>query len=105
VVGLVGLDDRQAGHLAATGPPDGLGQQLVGPLGGPLVGQVEGDVGRDDADQRDLGDVEALGHQARADQDVEPALGEGVEDPLDGALVLGDVAIQAADPQVRETRP
>ena len=93
------------GQLAAPGATDGLGQQLVRPLGGPLVGQVQGDVGRNDADERHLGDVQALGHQARADQHVQPALGERVQDPLDGALALGDVAVETADPEMREGGP
>ena len=73
MIGLVGLDDREARPLAATGPADGLGEELVRPLGGALVGQVEGDVRRDDADERDVRDVEALRDEARPDEDVEPA--------------------------------
>ena len=74
VVGLVALDDRPSRPVAAAGPPDGLGQELVGPFGGPLVGQVQRDVGADDADEGDLRDVEALGDQAGADEDVEPSV-------------------------------
>ena len=84
---------------------DGLREQLVGPLGRALVGKVEGDVGGDDPDERDLRNVEPLGHQARADQHVQPAFGEGVEDALHRALVLGHVAVQAADAEVRENGP
>ena len=72
MLGLVGLQDRPAGPLAAPGPADRLAEQLVGPLGGALVGQVEGDVGRHDPDQRDGRHVEALGDEARPDEDVVP---------------------------------
>ena len=41
-----------------------------------------------------FGHVEALRHEARPDQDVEPARRERVEDPLSGALALDDVAIE-----------
>ena len=99
MVRLVALDDRAAGPIAATGPTDGLGEELVRPLRGPLVGQVEGDVGADDADEGHLRDVEALGHQARADEDVEPAVAERIDDPLGGALALDDVAVEPADPE------
>ncbi len=74
MVGLVALDERASRPVAATRAPDGLGQELVRPLGGPLVGQVERDVGAHDADQGDLRDVEALGHEAGPDEDVEPAV-------------------------------
>ena len=102
MVGLICLDDRPSGPLSATGAPDGLGQQLIRPLRGSLVGEVESHVGRHHTHQRDFGDVEAFGHQTRADQNVEAAFGEGVEDPLDGALVFRHVAVQPADPKVWE---
>ena len=87
------------GAVAPPGPSDRLREQLVRPLRGPLVGEVQRDVGGHDADQRDLGHVEALGHEAGPDQDVEPARRERVEHPVGGALALDDVAVQAADPQ------
>ena len=73
MVGLVGLEDRPARPVAAAGPADRLDEQLVRPLRGALVGQVERDVRGHDADQRDRRDVETLGDEARADEDVEPA--------------------------------
>ena len=73
MVGLVALDDRRPRPVATPGPPDRLGQQLVGPLRGPLVGQVERDVRRDDADERDVRDVEALRDEARPDEHVDLA--------------------------------
>ena len=45
VVGLVGLEDRPAGPLTAPGPPDRLAEELVRPLRGAFVGQVQRDVG------------------------------------------------------------
>ena len=102
MVGLIGLDDRPARPLAATGPADGLDEELVGPFGGALVGQVERHVGRHDADQGHRRDVEALGHEARPDQDVEPTRREGVDDALGGTAMLDDVPIEPADAQARE---
>ena len=40
--------------------------------------------------------------QARADEHVDRAVGEGVEDPLRGALALDHVAVEPADAQGRE---
>ena len=96
VVGLVGLHDGAPRPISSPGAPDRLGQQLPGALGGTLVGQVEGDVGRDDAHQRDLGDVEALGHEAGAHEHVGGAGGEVVDDPCRGSLALHDIAVEAS---------
>jgi len=104
MVGLVGLNDGQAGHPTPTGAADSLREQLISPFGGAFVGQIECYIGRHDAYQRDLRDVDAFGNETRADEDVEPALVEGVQDALDGPFVLGHVPIQAADPKVREGR-
>ena len=73
MVGLVGLDDRVARPVAPPRPADRLGEELVRPLGGALVGEVEGDVRRDDADEGHRRDVEALRDEARPDEDVERA--------------------------------
>jgi hypothetical protein len=77
--------------------PRSLGEELVCPLGRPLVGQVQRDVGGDDPDERHVRDVEALRHEAGAHEHVEGAAGEGVDDPLRGALPLDDVPVEAAD--------
>ena len=102
VVRLVGLDDGPTGQDAASGSTDRLDQELVRALRGPLVRQIERHIRRDDADQGHRRDVETLRNQARADEDVEAALGEGVHHPLRGATMLDDVAVQAPDPQPRE---
>ena len=85
----------RARPVAAAGAADRLGQQLVRPLGGALVGQVQRDVGRHDADQRDLRHVEALGDERRADEHVDLAGRERVDDARRLALALDDVAVQA----------
>ena len=102
MIRLVGLEDREPRLIAATGAADGLDKELEGPLGGPFVRQVQGDIGRHDADQGHLGDVEALRHERGPDEDIEPTLGEGIDDPLCGPLALDDVPVKAADPQRRE---
>ena len=101
MVGLVGLDDRATRPLPAARSTDRLDEQLVGPLRRPLVGQVERDVSRHDADQRDRRDVQALGDEARADEDVEAAVAERIEHALRRAAPLGHVSIQAPDAQAR----
>ena len=105
MLGLVGLQDRPATTLAPARATHGLAEQLVRPLGGALVGQVEGDVGRHDPDEHDGRDVQALGDEARPDEDVRAAGAERVDDPGRGAAPLGDVAVQAIDAQARVGRP
>src|SRR5204862_888899 len=51
------LDDRFAGHFAASGAPGDLRQQLKRALRGAEVGETEADVRADDADQRDAREV------------------------------------------------
>ena len=100
---LVRLDDRPAGAIATTGPPDRLDEKLVRPFRGSFVGEVQGDIRRDDPDESDGRHVEALGDEARSDEDVDPPVAEGIDDPLRGAAMLDDVAVEAADPKRRET--
>ena len=102
MVRLVGLDDGPSRKRSPTGTSDRLDEELVGALRRPLVGKIEGDVRRDDADQRDRRDIEALGDQARPDQDIEPALGEGIDDALRGPAVLDHVTVQTTDAQSGE---
>ena len=106
VLGPVGLDDRRPRPVAAPRPPDRLGEQLVRPLRGPLVGQVERDVGRHDADERDLRDVEALGDEARPDEHVElgrPRTRRGRAPPRPRRSTMSRSS--RPDPQLREPLP
>jgi hypothetical protein len=48
----------------------GLREELEGPFGGAEVGYAEADVGVDEADEGDVGDVVAFGDHLGADQDV-----------------------------------
>ena len=54
MAGVEGLDDDPARLIAPAAPSRHLRQDLEGPLGGPEVRDVQGGVGGDDADQRDL---------------------------------------------------
>ena len=72
--------------------------------GGKVVGQVEGDVGGNHRRERDARQVEALGRQLRADQDVDPPVAEVVVDRLEPAPRGQRVGVEARDPQPREAR-
>ncbi|MEA2484196.1 MAG: error-prone polymerase, partial [Thermoleophilaceae bacterium] len=103
VVGQVRLHDRRAGTIATAGAPDRLREQLVRPLGGALVGQVQGNVRGHDANERHLGHVEPFGHESRAHEHVIFAVREGVDDARGLALALDDVAVETRGAQVRES--
>ena len=86
VIRIDGLDEHDAGGLAAPGASAGLGEQLEGPLGGAKIGQAQAHVGADDADQSDVGDIVTLGDHLRAHQDVIVAIAKRGQDGLVFAL-------------------
>ena len=86
------------------GPPGDLREELERALGGAIVGEVQGDVGRHHGSQHDIGQVEALRRQLGADQHVRPAFAEVVVHRLEGTPLREGVAVQAPDAQPREAR-
>ena len=71
MLGQVGLDQHPAGPLLAAGAAGHLIEQLERPLGGAQVTAAQAEVGVDDPDQREVGEVVALGDDLGADQDVD----------------------------------
>ena len=69
----MGLDEHAAGLVAAAGAAGDLLDLLEAALGGAEVAAGEAEVGVDHADQRQVGEVIALGDQLRADHDVDRA--------------------------------
>ena len=84
VVGAEGLHQHPAALVAATGPAGHLGHEVKGPLRRAEVGQVQGRVGLDHADQRHVGKIEPLGDHLRAQQDAGLALREIRRGPFRG---------------------
>ena len=70
MLGLVGLDEREAGALGAAGPAGDLADQLEGLLGGAQVAALQPEVGVDDADEGQQREVVALGDELGADHEV-----------------------------------
>ena len=90
--------------LAAAGAPGHLREQLKRPLGGAEVRQPEPDIGRDDADERDVREIVALGDHLRADEHVELAAAKAVQQIGETAPPAHRVAIDAADARVGKQR-
>ena len=88
----------------AAGAADDLMQQLERALGGARVAVAEAEIGIDDADQIELREMVPLGHQLRADDDVDAALRDLVEllaHPLDRS---DEIARQHQDARVGKQR-
>ena len=65
-VGDEGLDEDFAFHFAAARASGDLGEEGEGALASAEVGGVEGEVGIEDADEGDVGEVEAFGNHLGA---------------------------------------
>ena len=86
----------------APGAADHLMQELERALGGARIAVGEAEVGIDDADEVELGEVMALGDELRADDDVEAALRDVVQllaQPVDRG---DEVAREHQHPRLRE---
>ena len=82
LIGQEGLDDDHAGFFGSAGPACDLADELKGPLVGPKIRHGKAGVGADDAHERDIGEMQALGEHLGAGQDVDFAGGEVVEHPV-----------------------
>lgn len=96
-VGGEGLDDDFAFEFAATGAAGDLGEELEDAFAGTEVGDVEADVGVKDADQGDVGKVEAFGDHLGADEDVDLLGLEGIEEIAEGIFFAHGVGVDAGD--------
>src|SRR5262249_20531630 len=107
VLGRVGRDDAPPRPISAAGAAGDLRQELEGPLAGAEVGQRQRAVGEEDADQRDAGEVVALGHHLRADEDVDLAARDLAEDAPEPSSAggAGGVAVEPGDARRGEARP
>src|SRR5215475_223262 len=86
MLGLMRLQIADAATLLPPGTADDLMQKLKRALGRARVTVCQAEIGVDHADQIELGEMVALGHKLRADDDVEASLGDVVEllaQPLD----------------------
>src|SRR5687767_12389603 len=97
VARVVGLYEHATGETAAPRAPGDLRDELEGALGRAEVGHREPRVHRDDADQRHVREVVALGYHLRADEHVELARGEAEDGLLVGRAARGRVAVEPRD--------
>ena len=70
----IGLDQAAAGNDLAAGAPRHLIEKLKRAFGGARVGMGKAEIGIDHADKCQAREVMALGHELRADDDVDFAV-------------------------------
>ncbi len=93
-------DDFPALGSAARASRD-LAEQLEAAFRRAEVGQVDADVRIDDADERDVREIEALGDHLGAEQDVDFAAAHAVEDVGVRPFAARGVDVHARDARVR----
>ena len=93
----VGLDEDLAKLLATTGATGDLDEELEGALGGAEVGEVEGEVGVEHADEGDVGEVEPFGDHLGADEEVDFLGAEVAQGVAELVLALHGVGVHAGD--------
>lgn len=94
MVGNVGLDDYFA-RFDATGTTSDLCEQLEGFFSGAEVWDSEASVGEDDANQCDVGEMEAFADHLGADENVGVAVTELLVDCFEAVFEVGGVAVGA----------
>ena len=102
VFGVKGLDENAAGDGSPPCPAGGLREELEAAFGGAEIGHGEADVGVDDSDEGDVGDVVAFGDHLGAGENVEFTGAHGVEEALIVAAAGDGVAVHAADAGLRK---
>ncbi len=96
-VGGGGLDDDFSGEVSTTGAAGDLGEELEGALTSAEVGGVEGEVGIEDADECDVGEVEAFGDHLGAEEDVDLFGTEVAKGVAESVFSAGGVGVEARD--------
>lgn len=96
-VGDEGLDEDFAFHLAPACASGDLGEEGEGAFASTEVGGVEGEVGIEDADEGDVGEVEAFGNHLGAEEDVDFAGLEVGEGALEDVFLADGVAVEAGE--------
>ena len=105
MIGAEGLHQHPAPFRPAARAAGHLRDQLKRPFGGAEVGQVQGRVGVDHADQRDVGKIEPLGDHLRAQQDAHLARAKRRQRPLVAAVAPASCRCPSAGSDVRESGP
>jgi len=101
MVGEGSLNQYLTGFIGAAGAACNLHQLRKQPFRRTEIRTEQGAVGIDDTDQREIGEVMALGQHLRAEQDIDFTGMHGFQHVVEGMLALGAVAINPQDARFR----
>src|SRR5262249_38294633 len=101
VVGKIALNHDFSGLVTTPRPAGDLCEQLKGPLGCAKVGQREGRVGADHADQSHARKIMSFGNHLCANKNVNLAIPESAEHAFEVTHMAHRVTIHSADARVR----
>ena len=101
-VGREGLHDHLALQITATGAAGDLGDELERALAGAEVRDVQAEVGVEDADEGDIGEMKALGDHLGADEDVDLVRLEGSEGVTQRVFTAHRIRVDAGEFCFRE---
>ncbi len=80
--GIEGLDDDLTRNISPAASAGNLCEELKCPLCGPEIGEVQGHIRGNDADQVDVGEIMALGDHLSSHEDIDFPVFQAPEDPF-----------------------
>ncbi len=92
---VIGLNEHFSRQVAPSRPPGDLGEELEGTLGGPKIGEVQGEVCGQNTDQGNPGKVMPFGDHLGSHEEIHLSPSEPAKDFLVGPLAGGGVAVHA----------
>lgn len=95
MMGCKGLHKDFALDFAASRPACNLGEELEGAFARSEIWHLEADVGIDDSDEGDAGEIESFGNHLGADKDVDFAGAKCAKGLTESAFPLHDVGVHA----------
>ncbi len=104
MIRVFGLDQHLALQLGPPGPPRHLHQLGEQAFRRPPVGGEQRGIGAQHADQRQFGEIVALGQHLRADQDVRLAAMDAFEHRFPLLAAFDRVTVHTQDARLREPR-
>ncbi len=94
---VIALNDYAASFFTAAGTTRDLGQELKSPFGSAKIGHAQTGIDRDNADQRDIMKVVALGDHLSTDHEIDISAGELIEQFFESSTAACGIAIQPGD--------
>ena len=105
VLWIVGLYNNLTRRLASACPSSYLSEEVKSPLPGAEIGQIQGNVRRNDAHQRNVGKIQSFGYHLRAYENIDLAVLECVQNSPMSASAGGGVGVHPVYSRFRKGFP